>query len=195
MSLLQCRGVVGAVAGDRHYLSYALQRLHEPLLVHRPGAGNDLKVHHMLVEPTVAELFKSRAGDDVALAVGVGPKANLTANLAGCGGGVASDNLHCDARIHALLHGRGHFLAHRVADGDDALQLEAVGGEAPLTEHRFTLGHLLIGKPQCAHSLALVAEHAVVELGGQLAVHVGLAKRQHHLGRTLHVDHFPARLI
>ena len=194
MGLLQGRGVVGAVAGDRHHLSYALQRLHEPLFVHRSGAGNNLQVHHMFVEPSVAELLKSRTGDDVALAVGVGPESNLPANLAGCGGGVAGDNLHCYARIHALLHGCGHFLAHRVADGDDALQLEAVGGEAPLTEHRFTLGHLLIGKAQRAHGLTLVAEHAVVELSGQLAVHVGLAERQHHLGRTLHVDHFPARL-
>ena len=41
VGFLQGRGVVGAVAGDGHHLAQFLQQLDHPVLVQRPGPGQD----------------------------------------------------------------------------------------------------------------------------------------------------------
>ena len=130
MSSLECRGVVSPVSRHRHHLIEPLERLHEPLLVHRSGSGDHPQPRHPFVDFLIGEGGEVFPRDDALLPVVLAPEADLSPDLAGGGGGVAGDNLHVDAGTEALLYGVLDILPHRVTDCDNALEGEPLEGHA-----------------------------------------------------------------
>ena len=128
MGGLQRRRVVCAVAGDSHHFTSALQGLHQALLVHRAGAGYDFELSGTFLQLGICHGGNLRAGGDVEAGVrSVIPQSCAAPYLFGGGGGVAGYNLHLYAGIQHRSDSGGNIFAHRVGDGGQAYEFQAVG--------------------------------------------------------------------
>ncbi|CCY64935.1 unknown [Prevotella sp. CAG:1124] len=185
MSVIERRGVVGAVAGDGHYLAALLQQVDKSLLVGRPRTAHHAQLGHALVRLVVAQGGEVRTSYlRLGWRFGV-PNAYLAGYFDGCCRRVAGYYLDVNSRTDALFHGVGHVKAYRVADGCYGLerQFGACGNGSHVG--LLAVGQHTVGESQRTHGLVLVSAQAVAYLLACLGGDV--AERSHNLGRAL--DH------
>ncbi len=118
VGLLQRGRVVHAVAGHRHDLVVGLDRLDEPKLVLRAGAGEDVDVADAILQRRIVHGLDLHPGD--------GGLAVADAEHFGDGRGgdlvVAGDHGDADAAAVAFLHRLDRLLARRIHQADKAEQ-------------------------------------------------------------------------
>ena len=123
---LQGRRIIRTVAGDSHHLVLRLQCFDQPPFIHRTRTGDNLQTADTTGEFGIAECFELRSGDDIAVAVTLGPQSHLPPDFLGSTRRIARHNLHVDARIEAFTDGCRHLLAYRVGNRHDALEDKSV---------------------------------------------------------------------
>ena len=122
MGVVQCRGIVGAVARNGHHLATLLQQVNQSLLVGGPRTRHHSQHSHPFVGGLVAQC--GEVGTRYLCLDGriFVPYSYLSGNLNGCCSGVAGNNFHLDTCIKTFFYGCGHILANWVANGSHALK-------------------------------------------------------------------------
>ena len=177
--------IVGAVARDGHHLTLLLQSLHESLLVHRTGAGDDFKVENALFEFGIGECGKLGPRNLAPRIVAGLPQTDLPPYFAGCSRRVSRDDLNADARVDAGFHGIGHVGAHGVGNGGEAEEREVARRAAAVAERFARIVQNLVGEAERAHGFLLIAEEHGGELFLRDARRSAAAETEHDFGRTL----------
>ena len=183
VGMVECRCVVGAVAGYGHHLAAFLQQIDQPLLVGWPCAAHYLQFRCAAVGCFVGQSLEVRPRDVCFLWRIAVPGSDLPGYFHRRSLRVARYNLHVDAGTAALAHGFRHFRTQRVADSRHALQRQrSVVGTWSVCG--FAVCQRFAGESQCAHGLVLIAEQPLLD---GFAVGFGHgAERRYYLRRTFY---------
>ena len=184
------RGVVGTVTSHRDRTSQALQRMHDPHLVHRRDASEDRDVGNDRVQRCVRHLIELVPGDDPPTV----EEPELCGDARRRARVIAGDHDHVDARGAKVGDRAGRCGPRRVGQGDETQELEPID-MAIVEGDRFTRRTLTDSE----HTKAAAGER-LDPRGERLAIVVGerhgigpvsprRAPPEDDLGCTLDVHH------